>query len=379
MKINRLKKPIVACTLILSVVILCSALAKVNQVVEVDKSSFTAMPTEQAQMDGVKTQKKIIAKSNNITYPLPTWDNTRVVDITNSNVMYENASSPQIVLKKEVKHDIDIHSIIHEDKYLDGYYNLILPGDYSTVYRYGTYKINDNYLENMMIENNNGKTQLKINQKNIYVYKLEEDEQNIYINLLKPKDAYKYVVVIDPGHGGHDPGNVGENMKEKEINLAVSNKLYALLQTDPDIKAYATRTTDVYPSFDARTGLANQIADMFVSIHTNAFTNNSVNGVQLFYPNPADTRGEISQQFSKILMDKVVMLSGMSRNSGDRLLGYKLKVLRDTMVPACLVEMGFMTNSQDAARLTDPNCQQAIAQGLYEAIKEAFSTIIPIR
>jgi len=78
-------------------------------------------------------------------------------------------------------------------------------------------------------------------------------------------------------------------------------------------------------------------------------------------------------------MKKVTTLSGIPERGADQTLGYDFTVLLHTTVPACLVEMGFMTNLYDATRLSDSKYQQLIAQGLYAAIKEAFSTIIPQR
>jgi len=257
-----------------------------------------------------------------------------------------------------------------------------LPGDYATTYGDGTYKINDTYLNDIKIQNSNGKTELIFSQKNIYAYTIEEDGQNVYINILNPKDVYKQVIVIDAGHGGKDPGttgNVYNGAQEKAINLAVSNKLYALLEADPYIKVYVTRSGDTYPTLTDRVVMANHVADMFVSMHCNSIDNKQISGVQVYYPNPADTRGAISQQLSKIIMNKVTNLSGIPQRGANQPSGYLFKVLKDTKVPAALVEMGFVTNLYDATKLSNANTQQAIAQGLYESIKEAFSTIIPQR
>lgn len=299
---------------------------------------------------------------------------------TYKNIDYENSNdAPKLILKKDKDSKIDINAINHQDKYLDGYYKISLKGDYTNSYGYGNYKINDGYLNSIKIQIDNGNTEFIFDEKNVYAYKVTEDEQNIYIHILNPKTAYKKVVVIDPGHGGTAPGTIQNGLTEKNITLDVGNRLYLLLEQDPDIKVYTTRTTDTNPSFDYRTGLANHSADMFVSVHCNSINNSSVSGVQVFYPNPNDTRGALSKQLGDLLMEGVTSQTGFPNRPANQSMGYAFKVLKDTKVPACLVEMGFLTNTSDATKLATPEGRQQVAQGVYQGIKKAFETVIKER
>lgn len=305
----------------------------------------------------------------------------KITEPTYKNISYENNNSPTIVLKKDSNYNIDINSITHSDKYLEGYYKIILPNDYSNLFGYGEYKINDTYLKSVSIKNNNGITEFSFNQKDVYAYMITEDAQNIYINVLNPKQVYKNIVVIDAGHGGEAPGNVNNGLTEKVITLDVSNRLYLLLEADPNIKAYATRTTDVNTPWLERTGLPNHLADMFVSIHCNSLASSSknytsVSGVQVLHPNPSDSRGAMSEQMALIFRETVSTKLGIPIRPADQTIGYDKWVLRKTTIPACLIEMGFLTNAVDAAKLASADGRQAAAQGIYEGIKKAFSTLI---
>lgn len=298
---------------------------------------------------------------------------------TYNNISYENSQSPKMTIKKDNIVNINTKSITHQDNYMDNNYKIILPGDYSEIYGYGNFRVNDTYLDFVNIQNINGKTEFTFNQKNVYAYTITEDEKNVYINIVNPKVVYKHVVVIDPGHGGSAPGTIQNGLTEKNITLDVGNRLYLLLNADPDIKVYTTRATDVNPSFDYRTGLANHLADMFVSVHCNSITSPSVRGTQVFYPNPNDSRGAMSKQLSDLLMEGVISNTGFPNRPANQSMGYAFKVLRETTVPACLVEMGFLTNASDASKLASPEGRQQVAQGVYEGIKKAFKTIIPNR
>lgn len=305
----------------------------------------------------------------------------KMTEPTYKNISYENNNTPTIVLKKDTNYNIDINSIKHSDKYLEGYYKITLPNDYSNLFGYGEYKINDTYLKSVLINNNDGSTEFKFNQKDVYAYMITEDAQNIYINVLNPKQVYKNIVVIDAGHGGEAPGNVNNGLTEKVITLDVSNRLYLLLEADSNIKAYATRTTDVNTPWLERTELPNHLADMFVSIHCNSLANSSknytsVSGVQVFHPNPSDSRGAMSEQMSAIFRETVSNKLGIPIRPADQTIGYDKWVLRKTTMPACLIEMGFLTNTVDATKLASAEGRQAAAQGIYEGIKKAFSTLI---
>lgn len=345
---------------------------------DVKANAISAIRTSQFDTNTVRIA---IDTTSTISYSITTNNLVTTIRITKpeyKNISYDNINLPKLTLKKDVNYNIDINSIEHQDKYLEGYYKIVLPSDYSQIYGYGEYKINDKYLDSIKIQNVNGKTEFIFNEKNIYAYTITEDNSNIYIDILNPRDVYKKVVYIDAGHGGAAPGNINNGVTEKVVNLDVSNRLYLLLENDSNIKVYATRTTDVDMERPKRASLGS-VGDMFVSIHCNSLDNPNVSGVQVFYPNPSDTRGMLSKEMATIFNKTVSSRLGIPIRPADQQLGYDYTVLLQSTVPACLIELGFLTNTTDAKILASPEGRQAAAQGIYEGIQEAFATVIPSR
>ena len=98
-------------------------------------------------------------------------------------------------------------------------------------------------------------------------------------------------IVVDPGHGGHDPGAVGPNgVREKDVVLAIGLKLRELLKEELGLDVVMTRSTDVFIPLEERTAIANKVnADLFVSVHANAAQNRSAAGIETYYLNLAKT------------------------------------------------------------------------------------------
>lgn len=293
-----------------------------------------------------------------------------------NNVRYENHDHARLILKKNS--NIDSKAIVMNsyDDYRNKKYTIVFNGDYSGIYGSGEYKIGDTYLESVIIQTFEGNTELIFREKSIYAYVIEEDEDNIYIYVRDPRDVYDKVVLIDAGHGDHDPGAIQNGVVEKNVNLAVSNKLFALLEADKDIKVYSTRSDDTFLTLQERAKMADEVADLFISIHSNSMDNKNISGVQIFYPNPADERGSISKNIASILMNTVTSATGLSNRPAQQSMGYEFVVLKKSNVPACLVEMGFLTNWSDAQKLSSEEGQNQIAQGLYNGIKRTFEEIL---
>ncbi|WP_339273173.1 N-acetylmuramoyl-L-alanine amidase family protein [Paenibacillus sp. FSL W8-0426] len=178
-----------------------------------------------------------------------------------------------------------------------------------------------------------------------------------------PGKEGKQVVVIDPGHGGRQPGAESvTGAHEKDFNLAVALKVQALLQQYDTIQTVVTRQDDTELSLQQRVDIAelNQ-AVLFVSIHGNKFTTPVPNGIETLY-----TRKE-SKALADVLHKHVMQATGLK----DR--GIKtasLHVTRETTMPAVLLELGFLSNPADeAVMLTEEyqnKCAQAIVDGIVE-------------
>ncbi len=146
----------------------------------------------------------------------------------------------------------------------------------------------------------------------------------------------------------------------------------ALLDNDPNIKGYATRTTDVYPSFDDRTNLGNTVGDLFISVHINSASPETANGTEVFYYNAADV--SLSRGISSSLLAQTLQANLLEKlGSFDR----KVKrenfiVLRQSTVPSTLCEIGFITNVEEGAKLNSPEYRQLAAEAIYQSVKTLF-------
>lgn len=169
-------------------------------------------------------------------------------------------------------------------------------------------------------------------------------------------------IVIDPGHGGSDPGAKSVlNKWEKEFNLSVALKMKALLNKETKIKAHFTRTGDTYPSLDERVNFAENLkADLFMSIHANSGAA-AASGAETYYYR------ENSKAFAAVIHKHLIAATKI-KDRGVKKEAYK--VIKQTTMPAVLIEAGFLSNSVDAKMLFDDAAQNRIAAEMVAGIKE---------
>jgi N-acetylmuramoyl-L-alanine amidase len=174
-----------------------------------------------------------------------------------------------------------------------------------------------------------------------------------------------YKVVIDPGHGGEDPGATAVNGRyEKEFTLNMSKAIAALLEQDPQIQVELTRTDDTFISTHElyRPKLANELnADLFISIHGNTFDDSSVSGTESFYYH------DESLAFAEVIHKHVAQATGF-KDRGVKKESYF--VLRETNMPAALLELGYLTNPENEGKMWTSAFQQSVASAIHEGIRE---------
>ncbi|MGZ9583111.1 N-acetylmuramoyl-L-alanine amidase [Paenibacillus marinisediminis] len=179
---------------------------------------------------------------------------------------------------------------------------------------------------------------------------------------VKPKG--KYTVVIDPGHGGGDSGAVSvRNRYEKDLNLAIASKVAELAKNEPKLNVVLTRDTDVYPKLSERAAFANKIeADLFVSIHGNSVDKNpNVNGTETYF-NRADSKA-LAEVMHKHLLVGTQFVDRKVKQADH-------KVTRETVMPAILLEVGFLTNEKEEMIMFDEAFQWRVAEQIIAGLKE---------
>jgi N-acetylmuramoyl-L-alanine amidase len=212
-------------------------------------------------------------------------------------------------------------------------------------------------------------------------------------------------IVIDPGHGGHDPGAKGKGITEADLVLDVALRLAKLLEAVPGTEVILTRRTDEYVALKERTAIANRHgADLFLSIHANASPNRSTRGVETYFLNFATNlsaarlaarENAASGEAMGALPDfvKAIALNNKLAESRDfathvqramldklreqskaiRDLGVKqapFVVLIGAAMPSVLAEISFLSNAQDLKLLKTPAYRQKIAEALYGGVRK---------
>ena len=215
-------------------------------------------------------------------------------------------------------------------------------------------KIGEGVVEKRIVNN-------KSNKNSIYTKKRAND----YFQLPNVKQN-KFLVVIDPGHGGLDPGAVGiGGMRETDIVLEVS-KIVTELLSDKGVKGILTRKNEVDLDLPPRVTFANnKNADIFVSIHANASRGKrrDINGLETFY-----YRGWKGRLLAKNIQKQILRVSPGSPDRGVK--QGRFYVLKNTRMPAVLVEIGFLTGRLDARRLEKRSHRKRIAYAIAKGILE---------
>lgn len=237
---------------------------------------------------------------------------------------------------------------------------------------------------------------------------------------VRPENAGdgKYIVVVDAGHGGHDPGCVGDNSQEKHIALDIAKKLRTDIRSRrPDIQVIMTRDKDVFVPLYERIAIANRNkADLFISIHCNFVGKPHVCGSETFVMglHRADDNLEVAKRENSVVVmeddfeknydgydpdspighillsnyqnaflnssislaaeiEKSIGTRSFSKSRGVKQAGFV--VLREATMPSVLVEAGFLSNAKEEAYLLSQEGQQVIASG----ISSAVDTFLPIK
>jgi N-acetylmuramoyl-L-alanine amidase len=190
----------------------------------------------------------------------------------------------------------------------------------------------------------------------------------------EPPPPPTYIIMLDPGHGGRDPGAVVGDVLEKDLNLEIVERLRALIDAEPDLTAKLTRTLDIYIALEERIEMAEQAgATLYISVHVNSFDDPEASGIETIV---ADVRplDDESWVLGELIQDGVVRATG-GRDRGTR--GQDSYTQRASM-PAVSVEVGYMTNPDELAKLLDPTYQQVIAEGILTGIRQFIAYKFPV-
>ena len=184
-------------------------------------------------------------------------------------------------------------------------------------------------------------------------------------------EFHKELIVIDAGHGGKDPGtqNKTYGYQEKEYTIQTAHYLRRAL-TQMGYQTLMTRMHDTYVPLETRAEIANQLeADLFVSIHYNHSPKKEVEGVEIYAykekKSLSSNRVTLSKQLGQRILTRVIEETGAQSR------GLKTEnfcVLRETKMPAILIEGGFLSNEKERKKIQNPKYVESIAKGMAEGI-----------
>jgi N-acetylmuramoyl-L-alanine amidase len=178
------------------------------------------------------------------------------------------------------------------------------------------------------------------------------------------KNTPAVVVVIDPAHGGSDAGSTSEGVLEKNVTLAVANKITALASEFPSLRIVLTRSADTEMSDDQRISVASQeAAQLFLAVHVNAFGQPTALGIETLVDSTHKS-GDASWNFADAVQKAVIASTG-AKDRGVKAQGSTFSRLT---VPAASTLVGFITTPEERAKLTDPNYQESIARGVLQGV-----------
>jgi len=226
----------------------------------------------------------------------------------------------------------------------------------------------------------------KVTQKNGHYLFSRIDLAKLIDPVLRPsyiKTAKRFgTVIIDPGHGGTDPGSVNRYGKEKDFNL----RLAKILMKDLERKGFRvrmTRSSDVYPTLGQRVSFANRIPDaIFVSIHFNSFVNSTAKGIETYALSPRgsgthNSRGvrnnflEGNRRDSENIALATAVHAAVMKKTQAEDRGIKrdrFTVLAGLSMPAVLLEGGFLSNPAEAKKIASTSYLSIISQGVANGI-----------
>ncbi|MDR2166551.1 MAG: N-acetylmuramoyl-L-alanine amidase family protein [Clostridiales bacterium] len=290
--------------------------------------------------------------------------------------IYHNAESGITSIRRPP--GLDMSQIAHFDEYLLLRHILTLPGDFSEFYGYGMYWIREGPLNYIEIVTEEYSTSIILHTNRIKALIITQDEWYIHIRAVNPRETHPFIVLLDPGHGGAAPGAVHHGVRESDLVLEISLMVLDILHRDGIVKVYTTRYTDKTVANSHRAAMANDIADIFVSVHANAANSRATGTETLYAIHPAETElGFNSRDMAQIFQDNLVYALGTI----DRGLVHRpgIQVLNSTQIPAVLLEIEFMDAPDGAARLACPNFRMRAAEAIVQSIYDVMVVYQPPR
>lgn len=327
-----------------------------------DSSKIKAVSIETTKDGGIRFSLKVTA---GVEYYISSIGKEYTIHFATSEFEDSYAVS---FMKPE---NIAVNTIKDTDKYWSKKFVITIPGNFVEFYNKNPINKKSNIVKSVDISlNNSGNTMITVTTTKLQGYRIDYSNDKILVKIDEPKKIYKNIVVLDPGHGGVDPGAVSNGMNEKDI---VYNILYTYGKKyfnakNSLVKAYWTRVNDKKIELNDRAAFAESVgADCFISLHMNSASSNA-KGTEVYYStsNNKDTASgltskKLAECFQKSIVDNLLMNSRGVKTA-------QFVVIKKNTVPAILVELGFISNKEDREKFTNSKYQKKTAKLFYDTI-----------
>lgn len=217
------------------------------------------------------------------------------------------------------------------------------------------------------------KTYLRFALDGVYEYRSIFEDHTLYVEFVPPKEVYEKVLVVDPAYGGEDTGVVGKNIASKDITLNIAKALKTKFDGS-DVKVYYTRMDDSNPTAANRVKLsASTKADMLIRIEVSGNENSKLYGTTAVYNSQFFIPGFGNVELADLLEREVV--TSISGKAGGLVEAASTdEVINTATVPAAVIRVGYLTNSQEAILLQREDYVERIAEGIYNAVMKAYES-----
>ena len=272
---------------------------------------------------------------------------------------------------------ITINQVTNEDLYASHMFKIYIPGDQISFYQNNPVVINNSSITNLAITKSGNQTVITVTTSKLVGYKIYEEGNCFNVKIGNPASIYKNILVLDAGHGGHDPGAQNNGTNEKDLTYKI---IYTLMKgyfssNASDIKVYWTRTNDTFVTLADRAAFAKSVgADAFISLHMNSASNKTANGTEVYYSvsnNNTSFSGINSQKMANLFKTQLVT-DLKTKNRGTKTAAYY--VLKHNTVPSILIELGFISGNSDYSNLVNPAFQENAAKSIYTGIVSMFNS-----
>lgn len=270
--------------------------------------------------------------------------------------------------------DMVFSEIKDSDEYYKKRFTITIKGDYTAFFKKNPIRIISKNIKSAKVSlNSAGNTKITVKTTKIQGYKLYDQGDTIVVDVNNPSKIYDKIVVLDPGHGGKDPGAKSRGTNEKDLNFKI---LYTYGRTyfkDSDIKVYYTRVKDSYvPLYDLAAFSKKVEADMYVSLHMNSAGSSAAKGTEVYYSKINKTKWS-SGLTSKVMAKKFLKNVRSAMGTVDRgVRTANFVVVKANTVPAVLIELGFISSKSDYKKLTNTTYQKKAANAIATSIKQLF-------